>query len=366
MRALSAAFLTFSLPLLFGAVYAGDVIEDIAEPQVEKTPKLYRSPSERREAGLGRKLTDWLSVSGLAEVESEFEHFNLSGDNKSGESGDVTLASLQLGLNFTLSERVAAEFVFEYEVNSNYSIIDEGILSYEGESFGIEAGKLYIPFGEFYSHFVTGPILEFGETRGYALVADYELTDAVDVFAYGLDSNADNWGESGRKVDWGGGFEYASEDESLKLSAGYFSDMAETDEQYLDDFNNKYLRRVGGINVNALIGRETYEITAEYLGAIRDFDELEPEEDRPWAANLEVAWFPLNDFQFAARVETSGEVPDEPELQYGVSATWLIGYRVNLSVDYLYGVYKNDFVFDDDDNPIDSRHLVAAQLVIVF
>jgi hypothetical protein len=153
---------------------------------------------------------------------------------------------------------------------------------------------------------------------------------------------------------------------ALKVSAAYFSDIAETEEQYLEDFNYNYLRRVGGVNVNALIGRETYEITAEYLGAIRGFDELESEEDRPWAANLEVAWFPLNDFQFAARVETSGEVPDEPELQYGLSATWLIGYRVNLTLDYLYGVYKKDFVFDDDDNAIDSRHLVAAQLVIIF
>ena len=161
-------------------------------------------------------------------------------------------------------------------------------------------------------------------------------------------------------------FEYASEDESVKVSAAYFSDMAETEEQYLEDFNNNYLRRVGGVNVNALIGRETYEITAEYLGAIRGFDELEPEEDRPWAANLEVAWFPLNDFQFAARVETSREVPDEPEWQYGLSATWLIGRRINLSLDYLYGTYKKDFVFDDDDNVIDSRHLVAAQLAIEF
>ena len=352
--------------LLFGVVHAEDVIEDIAQPQVEKSPKLYRSPSERREAGLGRKLTDWLSVSGLAEVESEWEHYNLSGENKTGESGDQTLGTLQLGLNFTLSERVAAEFVFEYEVNTSFSIIDEGMLSYEGDSLGIEAGKLYIPFGEFYSHFVTGPILEFGETRGYALVADYELNDAIDVFAYGIESKAGKPGESGGKVDWGGGFEYASEDESVKFSAGYFSDMAETEEQYLEDFNNDYSRRVGGLNAHALIGRETYEITAEYLGALRGFDELDPEEDRPWAANLEVAWFPLDDFQFAARIETSREVPDEPEWQYGLSATWLIGYRINLSLDYLYGVYKKDFVFDDDDNPVDSRHLVAAQLTFEF
>ena len=111
MRALSAAILIFNLPLLFGSVHAGDVIETIAKPQVENKPKLYRSPSERREAGLGRQLTDWLSISGLAEVESEYLDYNLTG-NKSGESEDVTLSTLQLGLNFTLSERVAAEFGF--------------------------------------------------------------------------------------------------------------------------------------------------------------------------------------------------------------------------------------------------------------
>jgi len=47
-----------------------------------------------------------------------------------------------------------------------------------------------------------------------------------------------------------------SQDESMKLMASYFSDMAEIDEQYLEDFNNMSLRRVGGLDVNALIGRK--------------------------------------------------------------------------------------------------------------
>ena len=365
MRVLPAAIVSF-MPLLFGTVHAtDDVIEDIATPQVEKTPKLYRTPSERREAGLGRKLTEWLSVSGLAEVESEYLDYNLSGD-KSGENEDETVTTLQLGLEFTLSEKVAAEFVFEYEVNSNYSIMDEGILRYEGESLSLEAGRLYVPFGEYYSNFVTGPILEFGETRGNALVADYELNDAIDVYAYGVEGEAGKQGTSTGRIDWGGGFEYASADESVKVNASYFSDMADTDVLYLEDYDNRYQRHVGGIDVNALIGRETYVITAEYLGALRGFDELEPGEDRPWAANIEVAWFPLYEFQLAARIEGSGEVTDEPELQYGLAMTWLIGYRINLTLDYLYGVYKEDFVYDDDDNAVNSRHLVAAQLAIEF
>ena len=76
-------------------------------------------------------------------------------------------------------------------------------MRHEGKVLGLEAGQLYIPFGEFYSYFVTGPILEFGATRGYALVADYELSDAIDVFAYGLNSKAGKSGASGGKVDRG-------------------------------------------------------------------------------------------------------------------------------------------------------------------
>ncbi|MEN8205147.1 MAG: LbtU family siderophore porin [Pseudomonadota bacterium] len=365
MKVSSIATLCLILPLLTGGAYAGDVLEEIAESQVDKPAKLYRSPSERREAGLGRKVTDWLGVSGLAEVEAEYQDFDFSG-NKSDKSDYMTTKTLQLGLNFTLTEEIAAEFVFEYEVDSDHSLLDEGFLQYEGEMLGVEAGRLYIPFGEFYSHFATGPILEFGETRGNALVVDYALSDSVDVFAYGIDGKAERQGESGGQIDWGGGFEFASADESVKISAGYFSDMADTDEELLEDFNGNYRHRVGGITANTLVGRETFEFTAEYLGALRSFSELDSEEDRPWAANVEVAWFPLNNFQLAGRIEASGEIPDEPELQLGVSATWLIGNRFNISVDYLHGKFRDDFVFDDDDNEINSRQLVAAQLSFEF
>ena len=365
MKVTSAVFLIAGFSLPVSAVSAAGVLEDIAEPQVKESAKLYRSPSERREAGLGRKVTDWLSISGLVEVEYEFQDFNFAG-NKSGESDNDTTTMLQLGLNLSLSEQVSAEFVFEYELDSGVSLMDEGILKYDGETLGVEVGRLYIPFGEYYSHFVTGPILEFGETRGNALVVDYELTDAFDVFAYGIEGAAEKQSQSGGQIDWGGGLEFSNDDESIKISAGYFSDMADTDEDFLGDFNNKYQRRVGGLTGNALFGRDTYEITAEYLGVLRSFKELDREEDRPWSANVEVAWFPRNNFELAARVETSSEVSDQPEWQYGLSATWLVGYRINIAVDYLYGSYKDDFVFDNDDDEIDSRHLVAAQLSMEF
>lgn len=352
----------FMLPCISGA---DDVIEDVAGPRVENKPKLYRSPSERREAGLGRKLTDWLSVSGLVELESEYQDFDLAA-GAGGESGTASAQSLQLGLNFLLAEQVSAEFVLEYEVNVGNSIVDEAILKYQSDEFSVEGGRLYIPFGEYFSHFVTGPILELGETRGNSIVAEYAITDRVDLFAYGIEGMAQKQGGGGGRVDWGGGFEYANEDESFKISAGYYSDMADTDAQFLSDFDNRYRKRVGGLSLWSLIGYDTFEITAEYLGATSGFDEIDPEADRPWAANLEIAWFPRHNFQLAGRIEGSQEVEDEPEVQVGISATWLIVNRINLSVDYLYGRYQDNFVLDDDDNEIRSRQLLVAQLVFEF
>lgn len=39
---------------------------------------------------------------------------------------------------------------------------------------------------------------------------------------------------------------------------------------------------------------------------------------------------------------------------------------MNLAVDYLYGEFKNGFVFDENDNELKSRNLFAAQVVVEF
>lgn len=351
--------------LLSGAQASGvEMPEEAAESPEVDAARIYSTPSERREAGLHRKLNDWLSVSGLVEVESVFDETSYRG-GKADTHTDDTVTTLQLGLDFTLSETIGAEFVYEYEVDSGDSVLDEGLLSFEGERLGLEAGRMYIPFGEYYSHFVTGPMLEFGETRGNALVLDVAVTGNLDVFAYGIGSEADEEGRSDA-IDWGGGFELASDDEAYKAGINYFSDLAETDEQLLGDFNDVYEQRVPGLNAHLLLGFETFEVTAEYVGALRSFDELENDADRPRALNLEVAWFPLPYFEFAARFEASDELDDQPERQYGLSATWLIGRRINVAIDYLYGEYRNGFVFDDDDNELQDRHQVAAQLSVLF
>ena len=139
------------------------------------------------------------------------------------------------------------------------------------------------------------------------------------------------------------------------MSLSYLSDLADTDELFLQEENNRYEKRVGGWSAYALIGMKTFEITAETVIADRSFNEFDSNANQPWAANLEVAWFPKPSYQFAVRIEASHELIDQPQRQYGVSAAWRIGQHIGLAADFLYGTFKNNFVLDDNDNEIDSR-----------
>jgi len=286
---------------------------------------------------------------------------------RGGASDDEqTDENLQLGLGITFSENVGAELVFEYEMETGSSKLDEGLLSYESELLGASLGRFYVPFGEYFSSFVIGTMLEFGETRVNALSVDYSWEDRLEVFAYVFESEVDEAGENNDKPDWGLGLELSSADDAVKFGLNYISDIAESDAGFLDDFNGRYRSRVGGWNAYAIYGMDEAIITAEMVHAAGKYQELEPQEDQPAAWNLELAWFPGPVYQIAVRLEHSDELADEPEWQYGVSVSWRLHKNINLVADYLYGDYKSGFVEDDNDNELRHRNLVAAQLAVEF
>lgn len=334
-------------------------------PTVTEPPRIYRSPEERREAGLGRELTQWLTVSGLAEAETRYQENDFQSEI-SNASRDETSLSIQLGLDATFSDLINAELVLEYEIDKDHGELDEAVINLETETWGLSAGRQYVPFGEYYSHFVIGPMLEFGETRAEALTIGYSYGDVFELLAFVFDGDAGKAGDGDDALDWGLGIAFSSNDEAIEIGASYLSDLAETDESLLEDYNNVYQQRVAGWSAYALVGMDTFEITAEIVRAIHSFAEFETNANQPWAFDVELAYFPQPSLQFAIRIEASDELEDEPQRQYGISATWRIGKHINLAADYLFGEFKDGFVFDDDDNELDSRSQVAAQLSIEF
>ncbi len=226
-------------------------------------------------------------------------------------------------------------------------------------------GRVSAPFGEFYSHFTTGPLLEFGETIRDGLIIDYSILDFIELTGFIIDSRVEKDNKN-TDYDWGTVIEYTSAAEAVRLGLGYSSDLAESDERFLRDLNNEYENRVSAWNAHVLIGFDNFEITGEIIQAINKFREFERQEDKPSAYNIELAYFPLSSLQFSARLEGSDEFSDEPKTQYGFATTWRPIDRMSITAEYLHGKYKNDFVFDDDDNELDDRDLFAAQVTIEF
>lgn len=353
---------TLVLPLKVGA-------EETASPTSESAQvdsvRIYRNPEERREAGLGNQITEWLKFGGIVELEKEWKKNKIKGKDNT-ENPDPELA-IELGFEVDYDDWLEAEVLFAIEDNGrrHYQELDEGFVGVNLGDWGMKIGRLYVPFGVYHSHFVMGPLLEFGQTRADAFLIDYTFLDSVELEGYVFDSKVDRR-ENHNEVDWGVNLEYVSEDESIHVGVGYISDLAESQDELLLDFKNNFLRRVPAWNAYALVGWQNFEFTAEILRATHAFREFPQNADQPFAFNVEFAYFPIQTVQVATRVEHSEELIDEPEWQYGISGTWAPWENLTVSVDYLYGRYKKGFVFDDFDNAQTAHHFTALQLTIGF
>ena len=363
--------LLFIFALSPGFVLATDQNTQHSGPE-EPSAKIYRSPEERRDAGLGTQITDWLKLSGLIELEKNYSENNFANNIQNIENNEPQVA-LQLASEIILSDWLIAELIYdiEYDLETNISREkrqsgwDEALIEATFGDIGIKLGRLYVPFGEYYSHFVTGPILEFGETRGDGIVVDYSFLDSLEFSAYLFDSKVNKQGNSSGQ-DWGASLEFKTENEAIVFGLGFLSDLAESDESFLADENNAFESRVSAWNAFALYGMDKFEITAEYVQANDRFREFDNNADKPSAYNIELSYLPAPTLQFALRYEQSYELSDQPEQQYGMTSTWRPGKHITVAFDYLHGQYRDGFVLDDDDNPQNNRDLLAAQISLEF
>lgn len=361
-----ASVLLFAFNLIFtSSLFADEHDLDLPDPDEEEEVKFYQTPEERLDAGFKTPITDWLTVSGLLEIEKFYPQENFAG-GFTQEVYEPRTQTLQIGFDAIFTEALTASLVFEAEYQDDFkTTTEEAVVKMELEDWEFELGYQDLPFGEYYSQFISGPMLEFGETTSSALVIEYGLNDHFDALGYVFDGHSQHNGEQ-TDPGWGLGMDFINEDESIRLGVGYLSNLAESDENFLEDFDNSYIDRVPAWNANVLIGLGEFGVTAEVVRALKSFKELDAGENKPVAYNLEGTWFYSPQIQFALRLGYSSELPDNPEWQYGAAASWRPGPHWNLTVEYLKGNYKSGFVTDDDDNELDNSHLYGLQISFEF
>ncbi len=313
-----------------------------------------------------------ITFSGALEVEAGFEGLDLS-DGSSENTSDIAMATVALGFSAKVKEGIEASALFLWEDGEDALVVDEAFLAYQSDLWVITAGLQYLPFGNFSSSMLSGPItMELGETseaaiqagyegEGFSLAAFFFNGDAEKVSGYDLAGDPVNPEEE--KIRDFGFSAVVSPTETLEIGVSYLSDLADANSEIT---SGAYIDRVAGISVYALFPMGSVNLSCEYLGALDDFNALDLDADGDGDGDSPSAWFVEAAFEVsetlevAVRYETSDEVADAPESQFGISASWGIADGVSFSAEYLNGSF-NDF-----GGGVDSRDLVTTQLAMEF
>jgi hypothetical protein len=335
-----------------------------AQPEDPYPARLYSTPSEQREAGLSHRLTPWLTAGGLAELEWNYDRTSFSNPHPDSSGAD-TSANVQLNATATPWSFAKGDLLLDYDTQTDRLEVDEAVASLEHKAWELTYGRQYLPFGVYFSHFATGPLLEFGETRDVATTLAYDFHDRADLSVAIYQGQGKKSNNNGSGIDWTLATE-AWLNGSVSLGVSYLSDLADAGGDLLGDTGNRYLRRVPALSGYLLLTSDRFEVTAEFVRATRSFRELESDRNQPLAWNIEFANYLHPAFDWALRVEGSQDLDNEPQLRYGASVSFRAGRYGSLTLDYLRSDFSHNFATDDNRNVYDHGDTFAAQLSIAF
>jgi len=349
----------YLLLLIINAV----IPESVFAAGEDESARLYTTREERREAGVKHPLTPWLTASGLGEIQWDWQNFHLDNLDHS-DKFENTAANLQIGIFVFPLDWLNAEMITEYDTDINKWTLEEAELSIEYDAWELVIGKQFLSFGEFFSNFSNGPVLEFGETSDLALSLNYNHHDKLDVSASVYrgsvhEINSDN------HLDWSVAIESWPTD-YFSFGISYLSDLADSDAQLLGASNIRYARKVPAISGYLLYVADNYDISLEVLGALDSFRELDSDRDIPQAFNLEFAYSLTPKLDWAIRLEGSRELEDAPELQTGMALNYRLHQNAVVTLEALRGFFNDDLATDNNNNAYEHVDTLGALLTVSF
>lgn len=362
---LTLIFMTIAFPALAQENLS---VEERLEQLEKANAELYHTLAGQKEAGLASQIAERLTLSGLVEVEAAAERLKYRAADNDAFS-NLTLATAQLTLGAKVSDSITTDLSILYEEGATDLEIDEAAINFAAGPWKARLGQQYLPFGIFYSHFISDPlILALGETRETAVVAGYG-NELFTLSAFAFNGRADKaTGED--HLDDGGASLTLIAVEGLTVGGSYLSDLADTDADLLG--GNPWQRRVAGWSAHAIYAIGPVDLSGEFLGATRAFHyndldyNADGKGDCPRAWNVEAALDLRENVELALRYEGSREFAEQPERQYGIDLSWAPVEQVSLSLEYLRGTFDREFAPVDGERIADYRDLVTAQVAVEF
>lgn len=169
-----------------------------------------------------------MEFGGLVEVEA-----SSSEDFAGAKTSDITLATVALGIDARVNERVSAHISFLYEEDATDFGVDEGTLSFlVNDVVSFSAGKMYVPFGRYDSFMVSDPqTLVMGETVETVLMVSAERNGLYgSVYTFNGDSDKASTLAKGNDNELSAGFNLGyARDEGFDVGISYISNIGDTD-----------------------------------------------------------------------------------------------------------------------------------------
>ena len=336
--------------------------------------RVLRIEEKMEETSVLGKWFENITLSGAIEVEAGFEKIDYNDPaTKDEDSSDIVLATVELGIDAEITKHVSGHILFLYEEDDTDLEVDEGIISINGEDvlpLYLNAGQMYVPFGNFESHMISDPLtLDLGETRESAVIAGF-ATDWLDISAGVFNGDSDETNEDDKIESYVAAAVLTLPEGTVSgfgLSAGasYISNIGDSDSLQEDIAAGPVTIKdyVAGysafLSISAL---DRFFFNAEYLTAADEFEAGELSFDgglkfKPSTWYVELAVGVTDDLEIAVRYEASDDGGDFlPEKRYGATVIYGLFENTSLGLEYLSGKFKND----------DEVDIITAQLAIEF
>ncbi len=310
-----------------------------------------------------KALSENVTLSGLVEVEA----FNAS-DFEDKDSSDITLATMQLGLDVQANDWISGHILFLYEEDLTEPMdVDEASITLGGTDETpafLSVGKMYLPFGVFDSNMISDPLtLEIAETNQSALQVGYKKDSLYgSVYAF----NCDTQEEGDDQIECFGaniGTNHESDSMTLALEAGYISNLADSDAL---DSDTGVVDYSGGYVLSANVGLGDFNIIGEYVSALDDIEYIGGSAFEPSAYTVEAAYnFKIKDMDsvFAISYQSTDEMVGVlPETR--MLGTIGTNFTENLSAG-LEIAFDEDYGIEDGGSDKDAQ-TITAQVALSF
>ena len=312
---------------------------------------------------------DRVKVGGLVEVEAGYARIDAGEPDVQDEKvSDIDLGKVELTLDARIAAHVDGHIRITYEDDDLF--LDEGFITLTGpERFPayLIAGRQYIPFGHFESHFVTDPAtLLLGETNEGAVVVGYPFFGDMFNISLGVFNGKVEKADTDDMISDYVGRIVISPRDGIQFGASYISNLAAAD-AFADVVTADLDDYVAGWSVFAsatLFDRLT--LVGEYVAALSRFQAGEiyagdAERRRPAAWNVEMGYVLTEQWQVALRYGGSkdGDGGDDlflPKTQCGAVVNWSLFDNTTLALEYLRSDFRNDQTVD----------AIVAQLAVAF